>query len=210
MKLPWNRRRERDWQDEQDAHLAMREEWNRQAGMPPDVAIQSARRQFGNLLHTYEDLRALHFGRWLDDFLQDVRIGARSFRKSPALAIISVVTIAVGVGASTSIFGMVDPLLFRSLPYPKDQHLVSIGYFGPVDSNEFNVVASYLEWRAQQTVFQSMTSMRAGSQCDILAGDTPDRISCQAVEANWLRTFELKPALGRDFKTISRMHLRLR
>ena len=199
MKLPWNRRRERDWQDEIDAHLAMREECNRQAGMEPGAARQFARRQFGNLLHTYEDIRGMHVRRWLDDFLRDVRIAFRSFRRSPALAGIAIVTIAVGIGASTSIFGVVDPLLFRSLPYPNDRQLVSIGYFGPVDSNEFNVVASYLDWRARQTAFQSMTSMRAGSQCDLLAGDTPDRIDCQAVEANWLRTFGLKPALGRDF-----------
>ncbi len=199
MKLPWNRHRERDWQEEIDAHLAMRERWNQQAGMPPGAARSLARRQFGNLLHTYEDIRAVHVRRWLDDFLLDVRIAARSFRKSPALSSIAILTIAVGVGAATSIFGVVDPLLFRSLPYPNDRQLVSIGYFGPVDSNEFNVVASYLDWRARQTAFQSMTSMRAGSQCDMLADDTPDRIYCQAVEANWLRTFGLKPALGRDF-----------
>lgn len=199
MKLPWNGRRERDWQDELDAHVEMREEWNRQAGMPPDEARRSARRRFGSALRAYEEVRAVHVRRWLDDLLLDARIAARSFRKSPALAVVAVITIAVGVGASTAIFSVVDPLLFRSLPYPNDRQLVSIGYFGPVDSNEFNVAASYLDWKDHQTVFQSMTSMRAGSQCDLVADGVPERVSCQAVEANWLATFGLRPALGRDF-----------
>ena len=198
MRLPWNRR-EREWQDEIDSHLAMREERNRASGMAEEAARQSARRQFGSRLRAYENVRSVHISRWFDDILQDARIAARGFRKSPALAIVAVATIAVGVGASTSIFGVVDPLLFRHLPYPEDDQLVSIGYFGPVDNNEFNVVASYLDWRAQQKVFQSMTSMRAGAQCDMLAGDTPERLSCQAVESNWLRTLGMKPAIGRDF-----------
>ncbi len=108
-------------------------------------------------------------------------------------------TIAIGVGASTAIFGVVDPLLFRDLPYPNSQQLVSVGYFGPVDDNEFNVVSSYLDWRRQQTAFQDITSMRPASECDLLAGDAPLRITCFSVEANFLKTLGLAPVIGRDF-----------
>ena len=200
MKAPWNwlrrrRQREAEWQEEIDTHIAMREEWNRNTGLPEG----SAQRQFGNRLRTSEEVRDVHVRRWLDEFLRDVRIAARSFRKSPTVAIVAAATIAVGVGTSTAVFGLVDPLLFRSLPYPKDYQLVSVGYFGPIDDNEFNVVASYLDWRARQTVFQSMTSMRAGSQCDMLSGEAPERLSCNAVEANWLHTLGLAPLIGRDF-----------
>src|SRR5580704_14726616 len=90
-------------------------------------------------------------------------------------------------------------LLFRSLPYPNDRQLVSIGYFGPVDNNEFNVVSSYLDWRRQQSVFQDLTSMRPGAQCDLLAGQTPFRVNCYFVEANFLGTLGIFPAFGRDF-----------
>jgi predicted permease len=204
MKTPWEwlqRRhdRESEWQDELESHLAMREDWNRAEGLPEDEARRAARRQFGNRLHTLEEVRAVHVRRWLDDFLQDARLTVRAFRKSPNLAVVAIATIAIGVGASTAIFGVVDPLLFRSLPYPADHQLVSAGYFGPVDNNEFNVVSSYLDWRQQQTVFQSLTSMRPVSQCDLMAGETPLRLSCYFVEANFLRTFGLTPAIGRDF-----------
>ena len=73
-----------------------------------------------------------------------------------------VVTIALGIGASTAVFSVVDPLLFRRLPYPKDEQLVSVGYLGPVDNNEFNVVSSYFDWRQGQTPFQFLTAMRPG------------------------------------------------
>jgi putative ABC transport system permease protein len=117
--------------------------------------------------------------------------------------VVATATIAIGVGASTAIFGVVDPLLFRSLPYPNGDRLVSVGYFGPVDNNEFNVVASYLDWRQRQTAFQDITSMRPGSQCDLTAAEgesaTPFRITCYSVEANFLRTLGIAPAMGRDF-----------
>jgi predicted permease len=208
MKTPWEwlrrwRGRESEWQDELDSHLAMRAEWNQAEGLPADEARRSARRRFGSPLHTLEDVRAVHVRRWLDDFLQDARLAVRSFRKSPTVAVVAAATIAIGVGASTAIFGLVDPLLFRSLPYPNGDRLASIGYFGPVDNNEFNVVSSYLDWRQRQNAFQDLTSMRPGSQCDLLAGAgesaAPFRVTCYSVEANFLGTLGVAPALGRDF-----------
>jgi predicted permease len=109
-------------------------------------------------------------------------------------------TIALGIGASVAVFSVVDPLLFRGLPYPKDDRLVSVGFLGPVDDNEFNVVSSYLDWRRLQSPFLSLTSMRPGAQCDFETPDAPRRITCYAVEANFLRTFGVAPAIGRDFK----------
>jgi predicted permease len=206
MKTPWawlgqRRGRESQWQDELDSHLAMRQEWLRAGGVPADEARRAARKQFGNRLQTLEDVRAVHIERWLDDFLQDARLAVRGFRKSPTLAAVAIVTIAVGVGAAAAIFGVVDPLLFRHLPYPNDRQLVSIGYFGPVDDNEFNVVASYLDWRREQTAFQSMTSMRPAPalNCDLMAEETPLRVNCVSVEANFLRMLGIRPAIGRDF-----------
>lgn len=137
MKTPWQwlrqwfrqwRTRESEWQDELDSHLAMRAEWNETAeGLPANEARHAAARQFGNRLQTLEQVRSVHIRRWLDDLAQDVRLAVRGFRKSPTVAVVAAATIAIGVGASTAIFGVVDPLLFRSLPYPNDSQLVSVG-----------------------------------------------------------------------------------
>lgn len=129
--------------------------------------------------------------------MRELRLALRGLRRAPGFAALAVLTLAVGIGASTAVFSVVDLLLFRSLPYPHADQLVSFGFSGPIDSNEFNLGKSYLEWR-RQTAFESMTSMYPGTQCD-LTGDSPMRIPCQEVEANFLTTLGISPALGRDF-----------
>jgi putative ABC transport system permease protein len=127
----------------------------------------------------------------------DFRYGARALRRSPGFTMIAVLTSAIGIGASTAVFSVVDLLLFRSLPYPRADRLVSLGFTGPIDSNEFNLGGSYLDWREQQTAFLSLTSMYPGGECDV-ALSPPVRIQCQQVEANFLSTFGIAPMLGRD------------
>src|SRR5690349_828700 len=122
--------------------------------------------------------RAAHVWGWLESWWLDVRYAGRGFRRSPALSLVAIGTILIGVGASTAVFSAIDPILFRPLPYPKDRQLVSLGYFGPIDTLEFNVVSSYLEWRERQTVFQSITSMRPGARCDIQVAETPQQVEC--------------------------------
>ena len=104
MKTPWEwlqhrLRRESEWRDELDSHLAMRAERNQADGLPDHDARQAAGRQFGNRLQTLEQVRAVYVRRWLDDLLQDARLAVRSFRKSPTLAVVATATIAIGVGA---------------------------------------------------------------------------------------------------------------
>jgi predicted permease len=167
--------------------------------LPEERARRMARKRFGNVLSALEQVRAVHVHGWLDNLGQDIRYAARGFWNSPAFSIVAIATLAIGVAASTAVFSILDPLLFRPLPYPNAGELVSLGYFGPVDTNEFNVVSSYLEWRARQTPFQAITSMRPGFRCDVQVADTPQQLSCYAVESNFLKTFGVVPALGRDF-----------
>ena len=130
------------WHDEIHSHLTLRQEWNRAQGLSPGEAHRAARRQFGSSLRTLEEIRAAHTRAWLDNLLGDAKHAIRGFRRSPVFFLIAISTLAIGVGASTAVFSIIDPLLFRPLPYPRDQQLVSVGYFGPIDTNEFNVVSS--------------------------------------------------------------------
>ncbi|HUA22180.1 MAG TPA: ABC transporter permease [Bryobacteraceae bacterium] len=134
---------------------------------------------------------------WLDA-AADVRYAVRALRRSPAFSAVAILALAVGIGASTAVFSAVDLLLFRSLPYPRADRLVSLGFSGPIDTSEFNIGSSYLDWREHQTAFQALTSMYPAGQCD-LTGETPLRIHCQQVEANFLRTLGIAPIFGRDF-----------
>ena len=96
-------------------------------------------------------------------------------------------------------FSVVDRILFRSLPYADETRLVSVGMMTPLDTNEFLFAGPYLDWRRQQTIFESITSFTAGvADCD-LTEVSPVRLGCVSVEANFLSTLGLSPALGRSF-----------
>jgi predicted permease len=190
--------RDAAWQEEIESHLSMRADWHEQQGVAPDSARTRAARDFGSPLRALEAVRAVHQAPWLDALAQDARHGLRVIRRSPAFSLAAVATLAVGIGASTAVFSVVDLLLFRSLPYPRAERLVSVGFSGPIDTNEFNVGNAYLDWRDHQRVFAAITSMYPGRQCDL--GEAPAlRVSCVQVEANFLATLRIVPAAGRDF-----------
>ena len=200
--IEWLRRRfprHSAWQEEIESHLAMRADWHERQGIAPEAARMRAAREFGGRLRALEAVRAVHRAPWLDALAQDARHGLRVIRRSPAFSLAAVATLAVGIGAATAVFSVVDLLLFRSLPYPRAERLVSVGFSGPIDSNEFNVGNAYLYWRDRQRVFAAMTSMYPGGQCDL--GEAPAvRVACVQVEANFLETLGIAPAAGRDFR----------
>jgi putative ABC transport system permease protein len=135
---------------------------------------------------------------WLAGVKQDFRFALRGLRRAPLFALLTVATLAVGIGACTAVFSVVDRLLFRSLPYPQANRLVSVGITGPIDTNEFMLGRSYVDWRQRQTPFLALTSMLPAGECDF-GERNPIRIHCISVEGNFLRTLGVSPIIGRDF-----------
>ena len=130
---------------------------------------------------------------------QDIRFGLRMMAKKPAFTVVAVLTLALGIGSTSAVFSVVDRILFRSLPYPHDEQLVSFGLFAPIEPREFMLAKDYVEWRAEQTPFQSMTTFTpGGADCD-LTEQNPLRLTCALVESTFLQTFEIQPLLGRNF-----------
>jgi putative ABC transport system permease protein len=191
--------KEGDVPEEIAVHLAMRAELNRQAGMPPETAESAARRQFGNTTLIGEEMRGMHVNTFLESLAQDVRYALRGFLRNPIFTLTAVLAAALGIGSSTAVFSVVDRILFRSLPYPNDDRLVSVGMMAPVDTNEFLFPDAYFDWRKHQTPFESITSFTAGVvDCDLTEAN-PVRLGCARVENNFLTTFGLSPVLGRNF-----------
>jgi putative ABC transport system permease protein len=130
--------------------------------------------------------------------LQDLRYALRQLRKSPGFTAVAVVTLALGIGATTAMFSLVDRTLFHSLPYPRENELVSVGVVAPIIDGEFLFAANYLDWRERQTAFSGFTSSTGVNDCD-LTESHPVRVACGSVASTFLPTFGVVPVLGRNF-----------
>jgi predicted permease len=129
---------------------------------------------------------------------QDLRYAARGFRRNPTFTLTAIVTLALGIGATTAVFSVVDRLLFRSLPYADAGQLVSVGLVAPIEPQEFMLGGDYLEWRAHQTPFASITTWSGIGDCD-LTDPNPLRLACARVESTFLSTLGVAPLMGRSF-----------
>src|SRR4029453_8169857 len=116
-----------DLADEMQLHVDLRARRLAERGMASDEARRIAQQQFGSRLGWAEQSQWAWGVPRVEDILQDVRYGARGLRRNPVFSITAIAIIAVGIGASAAVFSVVDRLLFRSLPYPNSERLVSIG-----------------------------------------------------------------------------------
>jgi len=191
-----------DLAEELHFHLERQIEAYLAAGMDPVQARRQAALAFGGLEGVKEDCRDQWGARLLDSSAKDLRYALRGFRKNPVFTLAALCTIALGIGATTAVFSVVDRILFRSLPYAQAERLVSVGITAPIENNEFMLGANYAYWRESRLPFTDITSMTAfdsaASGCD-LTESQPLRMNCLEVESNFLRTLGLSPALGRDF-----------
>jgi putative ABC transport system permease protein len=134
-----------------------------------------------------------------ETFLQDLRYALQGLTRNPMFALAAIVAAALGIGSTTAVFSVVDRILFRSLPYPNEDRLVSVGMMAPLDTNEFMFPENYFDFRRYQTPFESITSFTAGvAGCDLSESD-PVRLGCAQVEGNFLPALGLAPFLGRNF-----------
>jgi putative ABC transport system permease protein len=136
---------------------------------------------------------------FIETLLQDLRYAARNMARNPMFAASAIFAAALGIGSTTAVFSVVDRILFRSLPYPGAERLVSVGMTAPIDTSEFLLSGNYLDFRRYQTPFESITSFTAGvGGCDLEAANTI-RLGCAQVEGNFLPALGLAPFLGRNF-----------
>jgi len=194
-----DRKREAELEDEIRAHLDALVDEGVRRGMTPDEARYAARREFGGVEQTreaYRDQRGIPF---FDALWQDLRFALRLLVKQPGFAVIAILTLALGIGATTAVFSVVDRILFRALPYPHEERLVSFGLLAPIERDEFMLGASYVDFRKNPAPFEATTAMApGGAGCDVTE-QSPERLMCASVEQNLLTTLGVEPVLGRNF-----------
>ena len=137
-------------------------------------------------------------GLFFETIIQDCRYAMRGFLRTPGFTLAAVLAAALGIGACSAVFSVVDRILFRSLPYPNDDRLVSAGVMAPLDTQEFLFGAAFLDWRDNPGPFASLASWSGISDCD-LTERNPARLRCTEADANFLPTFGVQPVLGRGF-----------
>ena len=142
------------------AHLEFEAEEQRERGLSPEDAAFAARRALGNRTRVTEDVRALSPWATVDDFAQDLRYGARMLRKHPGFAVIAALTLALGVGATTAIFSIVDAVLLRPLPYADVDRLAMVweNVNLPAYKNARNTPSCSCPGRSGRTWHRSTTS----------------------------------------------------
>lgn len=198
-----NRRSESD--EELQFHLEHSIEANIAAGMTPEEARRQALIAFGCVERTREQTHQQH-PRWLlGTVMQDIRYALRGFRRNPLFTITVIATLALGIGATTAVFSVVDPILFRPLPYKNADRLVSVGVYTTgqplktIERNAFMFGNFYFNWRDKQKPFAAFTSQEyLAHHCALTSGNSV-QITCIAVEANFLPTLGVAPYLGRNF-----------
>jgi putative ABC transport system permease protein len=195
------RRREADHELDEELryHVECKTEENIAKGMTPQEARRAVLLEMGGVERRKEECRDTRRVNWIQDLLQDVRYGLRMLRKSPGFTAVAVVTLALGIGATSAVFSAVDRILFRSLPYPQDDRLVSFGLKVPITANEFMLAMDYIEWRSAPSPFAQMASMVPGERNFDLTERNPIRVTFAEVDSHFLPTFGIQPILGRNF-----------
>jgi putative ABC transport system permease protein len=132
------------------------------------------------------------------DLARDVMYAARLLRRAPGFTAIALLTLALGIGANTAIFSVLNAVLLRPLPYADPDRLVMIGERGPTGSAGNVGYTTFLDWRDRSRAFEEMALVRSWIPTLITSGE-PERISGMRVTANFFHMLGVKPALGRDF-----------
>jgi putative ABC transport system permease protein len=192
-------RRHREVDEELAFHLEQQVAANVAAGMSADEARRQAGIAFGGVERAREQCGEERPGYLVETVLQDVRYALRGFRRNPVFTITVVVTLMLGIGATTAVFSVVDRILFRALPYAHADELVSVGLVQSLETQEFMLGGFYYDWRNNQKPFEAMTAENAVTgECD-LTEQNPAQLSCPRVEAGFLPTLGISPVLGRNF-----------
>ena len=151
-------RLDHDIDEELRSHIEMRAADNLAAGMSEPDARHDAQRRFGNTSLTQEDTRQVDVIGWLDEALRDFRHALRMLHRSPGFTIVAVLTLAIGIGANTAIFSVIDAVLLRQLPYHDPASIVMVWETNSLHPNPHNTVSppNFLDWQSRNTVFSDM------------------------------------------------------
>jgi predicted permease len=194
---------EQDLTEELRAYVEMLTEVKIRQGQQPEEARREAILELEGMEQVKERVREIRMGHLLETIWQDLRYGVRVLLKSPIFTLVAVLSLALGIGANTAIFSVVNGLLLRPLPYPDPERIVQVWHTPPQESfpgmNKFSVSpANYLDWKEQSKSFEQMAAY-GDAGFSLTTGGDPMPISGAMVSSEFFGALRSEPILGRTF-----------
>jgi predicted permease len=205
-----------DLDEEMRLRQELREHEQVERGVSPEEAHYAAQRRFGNKLVLREESRDMRGWNWLETFLQDARYGLRQLRRNPGFTAIAVTTLALGIGANTAIFSLIDAALLRSLPVRDPQHLVVLKWTArqqpklegfnsfmdcPGDEpGEHGCSFSYpmfKQFRSLRNVFSAMAAIGGRTQLTLKDNGTSRNVVGELVSGEFFKALGVRAVIGR-------------
>jgi putative ABC transport system permease protein len=193
-----SRRVEVDLDQEVRSHLEMLTEENIRGGMQPEDAHRAARIELGGVEQLKEQVREEQMGNWLQSVISDCRYGLRQLRKNPGFTAVAILTLALGIGATTAIFSVVYGVLLRRLPYRDPDRIMAV--FEVTSKGRPSRLAdpNFDDFRDQNRSFQAIAKY-ADNVVSVSGASQPTRTKVAAVSLDFLKVFGIQPIFGRDF-----------
>jgi putative ABC transport system permease protein len=200
-RLVHRRRAERELDDEIRAHMEMEAEQNVVDGMSPEEARLAARRSFGSVALAKEDSRAMWGLGALEVLWQDLRYGMRMLLKRKGFTAVAALTLALGIGANTAVFSVINAVLIRPLPFAEADQLVMIWETQPDVRGPVGIYLDFQDWRAQAQSFQGLSAFSNKRQGKAALAGYSETIQARGmlISHDLFPLLGLKPILGRNF-----------
>ncbi len=200
MRFRTRRQREQELAREIQDHLDLEAEERTAQGAPSSQAAFEAQKLFGNTTSVKENVRAMWGWATLEQWSQDARFAIRLLLKNPGFAAVAILTLALGIGATTSIFTVVNALLVKPLPYTNSEQLVVLStIFQRLGTDRGSVsYPDVADWKAQRDLFEGV-SFFSQFNLDVTGGNQPERVRTLLVDDDYFRVLASPPQLGRRF-----------
>src|SRR5580658_719544 len=179
-------------------HIARETQDNIERGMTPEEARYAAMRKFGSVTRVKEETREVWSFIWLEQLLEDIRFGLRMLRKNPGFTAVAVLTLALGIGANTAMFSVVEGVVLAPLDYFQPDRLVMVWENNPRFSRVWVSYPNFRDWQRSARSFQQMAAgMEQG--VDLTAPGAPAHLNGEKISSGFFGTLGVQLALGREF-----------
>ena len=191
-----------DLSEEMQQHLEEKIEALVAGGMPHDEAVHAARRAFGNVTLIEQRSREVWMWPLIESICADIKFALRQLRQSPGFTVVAILTLALGIGANTAVFSVVDAVMLRPLPFAQPQRLIdvqSVNSHDPVPISDNVSYPNFFDWRAQNHTLEHLVSYHDNSYT-LTGVDRPVHVSAEIVSWDLLPTLGATPEIGRGFR----------